>query len=118
MSMSERVLCRVDEVPTIGALAIDLTEADLLLTRDGGEVRAFHNVCPHAGRRLDWSFGKFLVERGELVCAAHGATFEPATGRCTSGPAKGSALRPIAVRIEDGAVLLVEPRADFDGIPV
>ena len=32
----------------------------LVLYRDGQRVRAWLNVCPHAGRRLDWAPGKFL----------------------------------------------------------
>ena len=50
----------------------------LILHRNGaGEVRAWRNVCPHAGRRLDWAPGKFLKSKeGHLVCAAHGASFE------------------------------------------
>ena len=32
----------------------------LILYRDGQLVRAWLNVCPHAGRRLDWAPGMFL----------------------------------------------------------
>ncbi|KLD68839.1 ferredoxin, partial [Xanthomonas hyacinthi DSM 19077] len=45
--------------------------ASLLLYRDGDGVRAWANVCPHAGRRLDWAPGQFLKSReGHVVCAA------------------------------------------------
>ena len=57
---------------------VDGNDAEsLLLHRDGDRVRAWLNICPHAGRRLDWAPGQFLkTKEGLLVCAAHGASFE------------------------------------------
>ena len=72
-----------------------------------GAVRAWLNVCPHAGRRLDWAPGKFLVSaEGLLVCAAHGASFETTGGLCEAGPCRGESLRAVAVEVRDGAVWL------------
>jgi nitrite reductase/ring-hydroxylating ferredoxin subunit len=99
-------LCRVEEIPLDGAHAVEAGDESLVLTRVGDEVRAFRNVCPHAGRRLDWSPGRFLVEQGRIVCAAHGAMFERDEGRCVAGPARGSALSPVAIVVEDGEVFL------------
>jgi nitrite reductase/ring-hydroxylating ferredoxin subunit len=79
----------------------------LILHRAGDVVRAWLNVCPHAGRRLDWAPGKFLRSReGQLVCAVHGATFELVQGECVAGPCRGASLRAVAVEIRDGAVWL------------
>ncbi|RNF85947.1 Rieske (2Fe-2S) protein [Montanilutibacter psychrotolerans] len=79
----------------------------LLLYRDGDTVRAWLNVCPHAGRRLDWAPGQFLKSRdGLLVCAAHGASFELQNGLCTAGPCRGESLRAVPVVVRDGAVFL------------
>lgn len=81
----------------------------LILYRDGQQVRAWLNVCPHAGRRLDWAPGKFLKSReGHLVCAVHGATFELVNGDCIAGPCRGDALRSVAVEVRDGQVVLVD----------
>ena len=81
----------------------------LILYRDGQQVRAWLNVCPHAGRRLDWAPGKFLKSReGHLVCAVHGATFELVNGNCIAGPCRGDALRSVAVEVRDGQVVLVD----------
>ena len=81
----------------------------LILYRNGQTVRAWLNVCPHAGRRLDWAPGKFLKSReGHLVCAVHGATFELGNGNCIAGPCRGDALRSIAVQVRDGQVVLVD----------
>ena len=81
----------------------------LVLYRDGQRVRAWLNVCPHAGRRLDWAPGKFLKSKeGHLVCAAHGASFEVVNGDCIAGPCRGDSLRRVAVEIRDGQVVLVD----------
>ena len=80
----------------------------LILHRDAvGEVRAWLNVCPHAGRRLDWAPGQFLRGKdGLLVCAVHGASFELQGGSCVGGPCRGESLREIAVEVRDGDVRL------------
>jgi nitrite reductase/ring-hydroxylating ferredoxin subunit len=79
----------------------------LLLYRQGESVRAWLNVCPHAGRRLDWTPGKFLKSKeGHLVCAAHGASFELSGGVCVAGPCKGDSLRAVAVTVVEGEVRL------------
>lgn len=89
------------------AATIDGDAESLLLYREGERVRAWLNICPHAGRRLDWAPGQFLKSRdGLLVCAAHGASFELDGGVCVAGPCRGEALRAVAVSVRDGAVWL------------
>lgn len=86
---------------------IDGDSESLVLFRQGGEVRAWLNVCPHAGRRLDWAPGKFLKSKdGLLVCAAHGASFELQRGDCVAGPCRGDSLRAVPVRVTEGMVRL------------
>ena len=86
---------------------IDDDAESLILHRDGDAVRAWLNVCPHAGRRLDWAPGQFLKSReGHLVCAVHGATFELSGGLCVAGPCRGESLRAVAVAVRDGNVVL------------
>jgi nitrite reductase/ring-hydroxylating ferredoxin subunit len=79
----------------------------LILHRQGDVVRAWLNICPHAGRRLDWAPGQFLKSKdGMLVCAAHGASFELQDGECVAGPCRGAALRAVPVEVRDGQVWL------------
>ena len=86
---------------------IDGDAESLVLYRLGDEVRAWLNVCPHAGRRLDWAPGQFLKSKdGHLVCAAHGASFELDRGDCVAGPWRGDALRAVQVQVRDGEVWL------------
>lgn len=86
---------------------VDGDAESLILYRQGDTVRAWFNICPHAGRRLDWAPGEFLRSKdGLLVCAAHGASFELGAGTCVAGPCRGEALRAVAVVVRDGAVFL------------
>ena len=99
----------LDDLPDGGLLEveaeIDGVAESLILHRKGGSVRAWLNICPHAGRRLDWAPGKFLMSKdGLLVCAAHGASFELGGGACIAGPCRGDSLRAVAVDVVDGAV--------------
>lgn len=104
----KKTLCRLDDIPDAGATAIDADFGDgpvsLILLRQGSTVFAYRNECPHTGRRLDWAPGKFLLEHGLLICAAHGACFFIESGRCHSGPARGAALAAIATEVVDGDV--------------
>ncbi|MDB6164179.1 MAG: rieske [2Fe-2S] domain protein [Xanthomonadaceae bacterium] len=96
-----------DGVLTAVETAIDGEDASLIVYRQGDRLRAWHNVCPHAGRRLDWSPGRFLMSRDcLLVCAVHGASFETDQGRCVAGPCLGERLRAVAVSTEDGLLVL------------
>ena len=107
-----RSLARIAQIEDGGFLEVEamLEGGDaesLILHRDGDDVRAWLNVCPHAGRRLDWAPGRFLKSKaGELVCAVHGATFELQGGVCVAGPCRGDSLRAVAVEIVDGDVRL------------
>ncbi len=84
---------------------LDGDAESLIVYRDGNSVRAWLNVCPHAGRRLDWAPGQFLKSKeGLLVCAAHGASFELQNGLCVAGPCRGASLRMVAVELRDGLV--------------
>ena len=86
---------------------IEGSPESVILHRDGATVRAWLNVCPHAGRRLDWAPGQFLKSKdGLLVCAVHGASFELQRGECVAGPCRGDCLKPVAVEVDGDRVLL------------
>jgi nitrite reductase/ring-hydroxylating ferredoxin subunit len=73
-----------------------------------GRVHAYVNVCAHQELELDWIPGAFFDADGAmLVCAAHGALYEPDTGRCRAGPCVGAALtRVTVVEREDGTLVV------------
>ena len=103
-------LCRLDAIVDGEAMAVDVESStggfSLILVRLGEQVRAYHNECPHAGRRLDWAPGKFLIENAMLICAAHGAMFEIDSGRCHAGPCRGVGLSAVHIDVIDGEVCL------------
>ena len=103
-------LCRLDEIAEGEPSAVEATLPEgtesLILLRRGGSVCAWRNVCPHAGRRLDWAPGQFLRSGDTLICAAHGASFRLADGLCIGGPCRGQQLQAVPVRVADGAVWL------------
>lgn len=112
--MENRPLLPLDALAD-GALAeVEAVLADgdaqsLIVHRDGDGVRAWLNICPHAGRRLDFAPGQFLRSAdGLLVCAVHGASFELGAGRCLEGPCRGDALRQVALAVVDGQICLAE----------
>jgi nitrite reductase/ring-hydroxylating ferredoxin subunit len=76
-----------------------------------GRYHAYVNRCAHAGTPLDWWPNEFFTDDGRLlVCATHGALFEPDTGRCAGGPCGSAALWPLRVRVEgDRLVVSVRP---------
>jgi nitrite reductase/ring-hydroxylating ferredoxin subunit len=96
-----RGIAAVEDVPEGGALAV----GEVLLTRVGGAVAAFHNRCPHAGFSLVKSDGALIVqERLYLVCPVHGASFSLHDGACAGGPCNGEGLSPITITVRDGVI--------------
>ena len=89
------------DLPASGLCAVDAVIAgeneSIIIYRDGEYFSAWRNTCPHAGRRLDYVPGKFLLDQGLLVCAAHGASFRLADGECVAGPCRGEHLTSVAI---------------------
>ena len=83
---------------------------EALVFRDGTQVKAFINRCPHLPLTLDIGTGSFFTkDGGELLCSNHGARFRREDGECTWGPCKGHALIPIPCAwSSDGSHLLLE----------
>ena len=102
------VLCRLDAIPDGGVLGVDPPDPagdPLLLSRRGNSVQAWLNICPHAGRRMDYAPGQFLVKDAKLTCAVHGATFAlHEAGLCIMGPCRGQSLVAVPVAVRDGVV--------------
>lgn len=77
------------------------------VVRYEGIARAFVNRCPHQGTELDWQPGEFFEEAGlYLICATHGALFDPHSGRCIAGPCQGECLEAVRVEESDGHVTI------------
>jgi len=110
-SPAPRALIALADIPDGGLIEaealIDGEAESLIVHRDGDAVRGWLNVCPHAGRRLDWTPGQFLISSaGHLVCAVHGASFSLIDGICVQGACRGDALRPVALAVREDMVWL------------
>lgn len=77
--------------------------------RARGKVYAYLNRCAHVPVQLDWDEGEFFdFSKLYLICATHGATYEPHSGACIAGPCKGQRLVPVKVEEIDGKVYLID----------
>lgn len=75
-----------------------------------GELHGWVNRCRHVALTMDWVENRFLDESGAfIVCATHGALYQPDSGECVSGPPFGRFLIRVPLRIADGRVLATVP---------
>ena len=85
--------------------------------RFDGTVRAYLNRCLHVPTEMDWQPGEFLdMDKRWIICSAHGATYEPADGRCVGGPCGRGKLTPVAVQ-ELGGQVYWYPSQDIRPVP-
>ena len=77
--------------------------------RYGAKAYAYLNKCAHREVELDWDEGKFFDgDQRYLICATHGALYEPATGACVHGPCQKQGLQPIKTEEHEGAVFIID----------
>jgi nitrite reductase/ring-hydroxylating ferredoxin subunit len=82
-----------------------------------GRVVGYLNRCAHVPAEMDWQPGRFLdAEQRYIVCAIHGATYEPADGRCVGGPCGRGKLTPLRVE-EIGATVHWYPSSTLRPVP-
>lgn len=78
--------CRVEDIPKVGDyITHDVGDDSIIVLRDDGGIRAFHNVCSHRGRQLvDVPHGQHSARgnRKLFVCGYHGWTYG-LDGQCT-----------------------------------
>ncbi len=84
-------------------------EKPAFVVRHGGRAYAYINECQHLALELDWNPGDFFdLEKQHIICATHGALYQPETGECVSGPCKGARLSPVAIRELKGQINLAD----------
>lgn len=75
-----------------------------------GTLYAYVNRCRHVPMSMDWIENRFLTEDGRyIMCATHGACYEPDTGACIDGPALGKSLISIPLSVLDDDVYATCP---------
>ena len=79
--------------------------ARAFVLRFDGRLVAYLNRCLHVPTEMDWQYGQFLDgDKEHILCATHGATYEPRTGRCAGGPCGRGKLTAMDVEERDGQV--------------
>ena len=84
-------------------------ELDIIVLRQGKEIRAWLNHCPHLGIPLNWQPDKFLsLEGTHIQCSTHGALFTLEEGYCIAGPCRGQSLIALQTEVDsDGNLYLL-----------
>lgn len=88
---------RVEEIPERRGRSIEASGLRVALFRDGTQVVALVDRCPHAGGSL----GQGWVEDGEVVCPLHRWRFRLGDGRCTTMRGEGVHRFPVELRGDD-----------------
>jgi nitrite reductase/ring-hydroxylating ferredoxin subunit len=105
-------LCGLEEIPNGDSRGFDpLGEGrdTVFIVRHGTSLYAWRDECPHIGGvPMAWRKDAYLnARRDRIVCSAHGALFDIASGLCTLGPCLGQSLEPLTVTVAaDGSVYL------------
>jgi nitrite reductase/ring-hydroxylating ferredoxin subunit len=103
-------LCRLEDIPDGDSRGFDPLhkgQDTLFVVRRGESLHAWRDACPHIGGvPMAWRRHAYLnSDRDRIVCSAHGALFEVASGVCTLGPCLGESLEPVRVRLgADGSI--------------
>ena len=72
--------------------------------RYAGQVHAYLNRCAHVPMEMDYQPNHFFDQSGRwLMCATHGAMYDPRSGACLGGPCRGGLIK-IAVTERNGVV--------------
>jgi nitrite reductase/ring-hydroxylating ferredoxin subunit len=68
------------------------------------QVYAYLNRCSHVAIEMDYQPNRFYDDSGQwLLCATHGAAYQPDTGACAGGPCQGGLIK-IKLSERDGMV--------------
>jgi nitrite reductase/ring-hydroxylating ferredoxin subunit len=110
LTLAPQWLCDSDTLRDGGvAVMFEVQEAGRTVSafavRFGTKAVAYLNRCAHVPAEMDWQPGQFWdTDRRFIICAMHGALYDPVTGRCVSGPCRGAHLQAIQLTERDGQV--------------
>lgn len=109
-------LCALEDIPDGDAIGVGTPDGtEVVLVRQGREVFAYRNQCPHLGIELNFMPDVFLdSERRYIQCANHSALFQIEDGLCVFGPCQGESLVPLSVQVIEGSVWLSPLHAKKD----
>ena len=98
--MSAVEVCKLVDVPAVGALAVVVDGTPVAVVRDeAGDLHAIRDICSHA----DVALSEGEVDGCTIECWLHGSRFDLRTGE-PSGPPATLPVAVYPVRLLDGAV--------------
>ena len=106
---AQLALCNSSDLQDAGqAVPFDVVYADqtcrAFAVRFKGQPHAYLNRCTHVAMELDWQPNRVFDDSGQrLLCASHGAAYQPDTGQCAGGPCNGGLVK-ITLSEKDGVV--------------
>ena len=108
--MSAVEVCKLADVPAVGALAVVVEGTPVAVVRDeNGDLHAIRDICSHA----DVALSEGEVDGCTIECWLHGSRFDLRTGQ-PSGPPAVSPVPVYRISVEgtgDDAVVLVDTAA-------
>lgn len=112
MADGQRLICASAEVEEAGkGFRFEVVRGGqsvpAFVIRWHGQAHAYLNRCGHIPVEMDWQPGEFFdVSRLYLLCATHGALYDPAKGTCLGGRCNGTGLIAVPVAEENGRIYL------------
>ena len=112
--MGEREICSSDELSNgCGGVEFNVVRKGEVLpafvVRYRNVVYAYVNRCSHMDFKLNFINTDFFdLEQNNLICATHGALYNPESGACAGGPCNGMGLMSIPVSEAGGKVRLTQ----------
>ena len=98
------------------ALTVGTRKVECFVVHWQERHHAYVNLCRHVSLSLDWVENRFFDEDGRfLLCATHGALFEPASGECVAGPPFGKRLIVVPLEVRGDEIYAHVPD-DFEDV--
>jgi nitrite reductase/ring-hydroxylating ferredoxin subunit len=112
--LSEQRIAHIRELPQGSSKKFLLTcngqRVEGFIVNYHGTFYAYVNRCCHMPMPMDWFENKFLSEDGRfIICATHGATYDPVTGECVAGPCPGEHLERLLLMVVEETIFVACP---------
>lgn len=106
-------LGHIDAIPDGSARGFDPLQGgrdSVFVVRQGERLHGYYDRCPHEGATpMPYKKDKYLNKRGtRIVCYAHGAQFDIASGECLLGPCKGEYLQAVKLSVAENGEIHTE----------
>lgn len=110
LNLTPQYLCESSDLKECeGSVTFEVLEfgrtAPAFAVRFDNLALAYLNRCAHIPAEMDWQPGEFWdQDKRFIICAVHGALYDPPDGVCVAGPCRGKKLTPIRLQEQGGQV--------------